>query len=92
MKFENVSILSHGYQGFVNFREVIGVIRNMFSKQVLLMNMVIVTTSKLTIGEMGTILNSYDLGTYRGFNLTKSNQFKDIERLVLEEYNGDCYG
>ena len=30
-------------------------------------------TSKLTIGEMGTILNSYDLGTYRkGFNLVRS--------------------
>ena len=30
-------------------------------------------TSKITIGEMGTILNSYDLGKYRnGFKLVRS--------------------
>jgi hypothetical protein len=54
--------ISGGYQGFVNFREVIGIIRTMFSKQ-----------SKITISEMGTILNSFDLGVFRkGFNSIRS--------------------
>ena len=66
--------ISGGYQGFVNFREVIGIIRTMFSKQSTTYEYNNnYYTSKLTIGEMGTILNSYDLGTYRkGFNLVRS--------------------
>jgi len=66
--------ISGGYQGFVNFREVIGLIRTMFSKQTTTYeynnNFY---TSKLTISEMASILNSYDLGSYRkGFNLVRS--------------------
>ena len=58
----------------VNFREVIGIIRTMFSKQSTTYEYNnSYYTSKITIGEMGTILNSYDSATYRrGFNLVRS--------------------
>ena len=70
----NSKVLSGGYQGFVNLREVLQIIRTMFSKQSTTYEYNnSYYTSKLTIGEMGTILNSYDLGTYRkGFNLVRS--------------------
>ena len=66
--------VSGGYQGFVNFREVIGIIRNMFAKQTTTYEYNNnYYTSKITITEMGTILNSFDLGKYRrGFNLVRS--------------------
>ena len=66
--------VSGGYQGFVNFREVIGIIRTMFAKQTTTYEYNNnYYTSKITITEMGTILNSFDLGTYRrGFNLVRS--------------------
>ena len=65
--------LSGGYQGFVNFREVIGVIRNMCSKQSTTFEYGgNYYTSKLTLSELSTILNAFDLGTYRvGFNKIK---------------------
>ena len=70
----NTNKLSGGYQGFVNFREVIGVIRNMCSKQSTTFEYGgNYYTSKLTLGELSTILNAFDLGTYRvGFNKIKS--------------------
>tara|TARA_B100001248_G_C27325918_1_gene429017 strand:- start:136 stop:429 length:294 start_codon:yes stop_codon:yes gene_type:complete len=66
--------ISGGYQGFVNFKEVIGIIRTMFSKQSTTYEYNNnYYTSKITISEMGTILNSFDLGVYRkGFNLVRS--------------------
>ena len=66
--------LSGGYQGFVNFREVLKLIRTMFSKQTTTYEYNgNYYTSKITIGEMGTIINSFDLATYRrGFNLIRS--------------------
>ena len=66
--------ISGGYQGFVNFREVIGIIRTMFSKQSTTYEYNNnYYTSKITITEMGTILNSFDLGKYRrGFNSVRS--------------------
>ena len=65
--------LSGGYQGFVNFREVIGVIRNMCSKQSTTFEYGgNYYTSKLTLSELSTILNAFDLGKYRvGFNKIK---------------------
>ena len=62
------------YQGFVNFREVLKLIRTMFSKQSTTYeynnNFY---TSKLTVSEMGTIINSFDLAVYRrGFSLIRS--------------------
>jgi len=65
--------LSGGYQGFVNFREVIGVIRNMCSKQSTTFEYGgDYFTSKLTLSELTTILNSFDLGVFRnGFNKIK---------------------
>ena len=65
--------LSGGYQGFVNFREVIGVIRNMCSRQTTTFEYnENYYTSKLTLSELSTILNAYDLGKYRvGFNKVK---------------------
>jgi hypothetical protein len=69
----NTNKLSGGYQGFVNFREVIGVIRNMCSKQSTTFEYGgNYYTSKLTLSELSTILNAFDLGTYRvGFNKIK---------------------
>ena len=69
----NSKVLSGGYQGFVNLREVLQIIRTMFSKQTTTYeynnNWY---TSKITIGEMGTILNSFDMAHYRkGFDLVK---------------------
>ena len=66
--------LSGGYQGFVNFRDVLKLIRTMFSKQSTTYEYNnSFYTSKLTITEMGTIINSFDLGVYRrGFNLVRS--------------------
>ena len=65
--------LSGGYQGFVNFREVIGVIRNMCSRQTTTFEYNgNYYTSKLTLSELSTIVNAYDLGKYRvGFNKIK---------------------
>ena len=65
--------LSGGYQGFVNFREVIGVIRNMCSKQSTTFEYGgNYYTSKITLSELSTILNSFDIGKYRiGFNKIK---------------------
>ena len=66
--------ISGSYQGFVNFREVIGIIRNMFAKQTTTYEYNNnYYTSKITITEMGTILNSFDLGKFRrGFNSVRS--------------------
>jgi hypothetical protein len=66
--------ISGGYQGFVNFREVIGIIRTMFAKQTTTYEYNNnYYTSKITISEMGTILNSFDLGVFRkGFNSIRS--------------------
>ena len=70
----NTSKLSGGYQGFVNLREVLQIVRTMFSKQSTTYEYNnSFYTSKLTITEMGTIINSFDLGVYRrGFNLVRS--------------------
>ena len=66
--------ISGGYQGFVNFREIIGIVRTMFSKQSTTYEYNNnYYTSKITLGEMGTILNSFDLGKFRrGFNSVRS--------------------
>ena len=71
---QNSKVLSGGYQGFVSLKEVLQIIRTMFSKQSTTyeynQNWY---TSKLTINEMGTILNSFDSAHYRkGFDLVKS--------------------
>ena len=70
----NTSKLSGGYQGFVNLREVLQIVKTMFSKQTTTFeynNQFY--TSKLTISEMGTIINAFDLGIYRkGFELIRS--------------------
>tara|TARA_B100001094_G_scaffold239968_1_gene235514 strand:+ start:491 stop:784 length:294 start_codon:yes stop_codon:yes gene_type:complete len=71
---ENSKVLSGGYQGFVNLKEVLQIIRTMFSKQTTTYeynnNFY---TSKITISDMGTILNSFDMGKHRrGFDLVKS--------------------
>tara|TARA_A100001011_G_scaffold333270_1_gene360924 strand:- start:430 stop:723 length:294 start_codon:yes stop_codon:yes gene_type:complete len=65
--------LSGGYQGFVNFREVIGVIRNMCSKQSTTFEYSgNYHTSKLTLSELSSILNAFDSGSYRnGFEKIK---------------------
>ena len=72
--------LSGGYQGFVNFREVIGVIKNMCSKQSTTFEYDgSFHTSKLTLSELSSISNAFDIGSYRtGFNKIKliANQLK----------------
>jgi len=70
---ENSKVLSGGYQGFVNFREVIGVIRNMVSRQTTTFEYNNnYYTSKITLSEMASILNAFDLGKYRrGFDVIK---------------------
>ena len=62
------------YQGFVNFREVLKLIRTMFSKQSTTYEYNDKWyTSKLTVSEMGTIINSFDMAHYRkGFDLIKT--------------------
>jgi len=69
----NTNKLSGGYQGFVNFREVIGVIRNMCSKQSTTFEYNgNYHTSKLTLSELSSILNAFDSGSYRnGFEKIK---------------------
>ena len=71
---DSTNSISGGYQGFVNFKEVLSLIRTMFSKQSTTYEYNnSFYTSKLTISEMGTIINSFDLGVYRrGFNLVRS--------------------
>jgi len=71
---ENSKVLSGGYQGFVNLREVLQIIRTMFSKQTTTYEYKNnYYTSKITISDMGTIINSFDMGKYRrGFDLVKS--------------------
>ena len=70
---ENSKVLSGGYQGFVNLREVIGVIRNMHSRQTTTFEYNNnYYTSKITLSEMTSILNAFDLGKYRaGFDSVK---------------------
>ena len=69
----NSKVLSGGYQGFVNFREVIGVIRGMVSRQTTTFEYNNnYYTSKITLSEMASILNAFDLGKYRqGFDVVK---------------------
>ena len=68
------STLCGSYQGFVNLREVLQVIRTMCSKQSTTYEYNNnYYTSKLTIGEMTKIINSFDLAKYRsGFDNIKS--------------------
>ena len=70
----NSKVLSGGYQGFVNFREILQIVRTMFSKQTTTYEYNNQWyTSKLTIGEMGTIINSFDMAHFRkGFDLIKT--------------------
>ena len=68
------STLCGSYQGFVNLREVLQVIRTMCSKQSTTFEYNNnYYTSKLTIGDMTKIINSFDLAKYRsGFDNIKS--------------------
>ena len=70
----NTSKLSGSYQGFVNLREVLQIIRTMCSKQSTTYEYNNnYYTSKLTIGEMTKIINSFDMATYRdSFDNVKS--------------------
>ena len=65
--------LSGGYQGFVNFREVMGVINTMCSKQSTTFEYGgNYYTSNLSLSELSTISNSFEIGRYRvGFNKIK---------------------
>ena len=66
--------LCGSYQGFVNLREVLQVIRTMCSKQSTTFEYNNnYYTSKLTIGDMTKIINSFDLAKYgSGFDNVKS--------------------
>ena len=70
----NSKVLSGGYQGFVNLKEILQIVRTMFSKQSTTYEYNDKWyTSKLTVSEMGTIINSFDMAHYRkGFDLIKT--------------------